>query len=155
MCEMRTATTTPSRMTPSWQEDGTWASPHRAGHLPNSDRPPQWGERTPILPHSPAIPERVKEERHITTSQFMQETSQLFKEGCTFQHQSKSAKKVRHKEKMKNHRDIHAKTKSAVMSTPPASVGRIQPHKWVLMNCQMTGEVGNGLVPGSGEGRWH
>lgn len=158
LCETRTATTTPSRMTPkepSWQEDGTWRSPHSAGHLPNSDRPPQWGERTTILPHNTAIPERVKEERHTITLQFMQETPHLFKEDCTFQQQIKNGKEVRHKEKMKNHSNTHAKINSALLSMHLAPEGRTQPHKWVLMHCQVTGELGNGLVPGSGEGRWH
>lgn len=83
------------------------------------------------------------------------ETPQLFKEDCTFQQQIKSAKKVGHKEKMKNHRDSHAKTNSALLSTALAPEGRTQPQKWVLMNCQMTGEAGNGLVSGSSEGGWH
>lgn len=85
----------------------------------------------------------------------MQEIPQLFEEDYTLQQQIKNAKKVRHKEKIKNHSNTHAKTNSALLLTPLAPEGRPQPHKWVLMHCQMTGEVGNGLVPGSGEGRWH
>lgn len=59
----------------------------------------------------------------------------MFKEDCTFQQEIKNTKKVRHKEKMKKHSNTHAKTNSALLSTPLAPEGRTQPPKWVLMHC--------------------
>ena len=68
MCEMKSITAASSKITPKepcWQENGIWVSPCSAGGLPNCDRlwPPEWGERTAILPHNASIPERVREEK--------------------------------------------------------------------------------------------
>lgn len=158
MCEMRTVTITPSSMTPkepSWQEDGTQGSPQEC--KTSSKLWQAFSNEGNVQPSCHKTQQSMQElrRRHTVTLQFMQEIPQLFEEDCTFQQQIKNAKKIRHKDTMKNNSNTHAKTNSALLSTPLTPEGRTQPHKWVLMHCQMTGEVGNGLVPGSGEGRWH
>lgn len=107
-------------------------------------------------PSCHTMQQSLKELRCTITLWFMQETPQYIQGGLYLPAVDNSAREVRHKEKMKNHRDPVLTLKSRPTQhwcQHPWHQRVGDSHvKWALMNCQMTQELGNGLVLGYAEG---